>query len=45
MRNMKKVYYYESNPEPKIWERIVENVDGELKVQTPWRVSERFDAN
>lgn len=42
---MKKVYFYESNPEPKVWEKIVEEVDGEMVFQTPWKICDNMNGN
>ena len=38
---MKKIYFFESNPEPKIWEKIIDNVEGEIIHDIPWKISER----
>lgn len=39
MSNMKKVYYIESNPEPKVWEKNVENIDGKIIIESSWKLS------
>ncbi|WP_146195957.1 hypothetical protein [Nitrosopumilus zosterae] len=38
--NMRKIYFYESNPESKIWEKTIENVEGKIIAETPWRICE-----
>ena len=45
IRIMKKIYFYESNPEPKVWERMIENVDGVVVLQTPWKICENLNGN
>lgn len=36
---MRKVYFYESNPEPQVWEKTIENVEGSITYETPWKIS------
>ncbi|AJW71088.1 hypothetical protein NADRNF5_1403 [Nitrosopumilus adriaticus] len=35
---MKKIYFYESNPEPQVWEKIIDNVEGKTQYETPWKL-------
>ncbi len=42
---MKKVYFYQSTPEPQVWERMVENVNGETVFQTPWKICEKLNGD
>lgn len=38
---MRKIYFYESNPEHKVWEKTTENVEGKIISETPWKICER----
>lgn len=39
IQNMRKVYFYESKPEPQVWEKTIENVEGMTTYETPWKIS------
>ena len=42
---MQKIYYFESDPEPKVWEKMIENKNGKITYETPWMISDGFNGN
>ncbi|AJW71288.1 hypothetical protein NADRNF5_1607 [Nitrosopumilus adriaticus] len=40
IRFVKKVYFFESNPEPRVWEKLVEKIDDEYVSDSPWELHE-----
>jgi len=42
---MRKIYFYESSPDTKVWEKMIENVNGKIMSETPWKICERLDNN
>ncbi len=38
IQNMRKIYFYETNPEPQVWEKTIDNVGGRT-YETPWKAS------
>ena len=42
---MRKIYFYESGPETKVWEKMIENVNGKTTSETPWEICEKLNNN
>lgn len=42
---MKKIYFYETDPEPQICGKMVENINGKIVSQTPWMNSEKLNGD
>jgi hypothetical protein len=42
MYNMKKIYYFESTPEHKAWEKSVDTRNGEIVKESFWEISKKF---
>ena len=42
---MRKIYFYESCPETKVWEKMVENINGKIMSETPWKICEKINNN
>ena len=38
LMNMKKVYFIESSPEHKVWEKQVESKDGKITPENSWKL-------
>ena len=42
MECMKKVYFFESGEEPKVWEKLTESVNGKILAETTWEPCKRL---
>ena len=40
---MKKVYFFESGDQPKVWEKMTESVNGKILVETTWNQSKKLN--
>ena len=38
---MKRIYFFEADPESTVWEKTVDTVNGEITTRTPWIISEK----
>lgn len=42
---MRKIHFFESVPEPKVWEKMVETINGKTISKTPWVLSETLNGD
>jgi len=40
---MRKIHFFESIPEPKVWEKMVQTINGKTVSQTSWVISEKLN--
>ena len=42
---MKKIHFFESVPEPKVWEKMVRTINGKTVSQTSWVLCEKLNVD
>lgn len=42
---MRKIYFFESVPEPKVWEKMVQTINGKAVSQTCWVISKKLNGD